>query len=101
MEMARRLDFPGGTHVFHAAEAWAFFLIEETAVAEGIRRISAVFRSAAAHQGIKKHETMHTKCTPACTLLLTDSLLELAIPPDLRLRLAANAACQCCSLLAR
>lgn len=41
------IEFCGGTHVSNTAEAEAFVIIEETAVAKGIRRISAVTRDAA------------------------------------------------------
>jgi alanyl-tRNA synthetase len=36
------IEFCGGTHVANTAEAESFVLVEETAVAKGIRRISAV-----------------------------------------------------------
>jgi alanyl-tRNA synthetase len=41
------IEFCGGTHVSNTAEAEAIVLIEETAVAKGIRRITAVTRDAA------------------------------------------------------
>eukprot|EP00536_Pseudo-nitzschia_multiseries_P016662 jgi/Psemu1/222122/e_gw1.1188.21.1 len=41
------IEFCGGTHVSNTAEAEAFVLVEETAVAKGIRRITAVTRDAA------------------------------------------------------
>jgi alanyl-tRNA synthetase len=41
------IEFCGGTHVANTAEAQAFVLVEETAVAKGIRRITAVTRDAA------------------------------------------------------
>ena len=41
------VEFCGGTHVSNTAEAEAFVLVEETAVAKGIRRITAVTRDAA------------------------------------------------------
>jgi len=41
------IEFCGGTHISNTAEAEAFVLIEETAVAKGIRRITAVTRDAA------------------------------------------------------
>jgi alanyl-tRNA synthetase len=50
------IEFCGGTHVSNTAEAEAFVLMEETAVAKGIRRISAVTRDAAKQaiaEGIK------------------------------------------------
>ena len=47
--------------MFHAAEAWAFVLIEETPVAKGMRRISAVAKDAATHPGIQKYETISLK----------------------------------------
>mmetsp|Transcript_1876 Transcript_1876/g.2924 ORF Transcript_1876/g.2924 Transcript_1876/m.2924 type:complete len:999 (-) Transcript_1876:54-3050(-) len=42
------VEFCGGTHISNTAEAEAFVLTEETAVAKGIRRISALTRGAAA-----------------------------------------------------
>jgi alanyl-tRNA synthetase len=59
--MTCRLNVSGGTHMFHAAEAQAFVLVEETAVAKGIRRVSAVAKNATTHQGNKKYETMSLK----------------------------------------
>jgi alanyl-tRNA synthetase len=41
------IEFCGGTHVSNTAEAEKFVLVEETAVAKGIRRISAVTRDVA------------------------------------------------------
>ncbi|GKY96369.1 hypothetical protein MPSEU_000596500 [Mayamaea pseudoterrestris] len=41
------VEFCGGTHLSNTAEAEAFVLVEETAVAKGIRRISAVTKGAA------------------------------------------------------
>jgi alanyl-tRNA synthetase len=41
------IEFCGGTHVASTSEAEAFVLVEETAVAKGIRRITAVTREAA------------------------------------------------------
>lgn len=41
------IEFCGGTHISNTAEAEAFVLVEETAVAKGIRRITAVTRGAA------------------------------------------------------
>ncbi len=41
------VEFCGGTHVSNTADAEAFVLVEETAVAKGIRRITAVTRDAA------------------------------------------------------
>lgn len=41
------IEFCGGTHVKNTAEAESFVLIEETAVAKGIRRISAVTKALA------------------------------------------------------
>ena len=38
------IEFCGGTHISNTAEAEAFVLVEETAVAKGIRRITAVTR---------------------------------------------------------
>lgn len=54
------IEFCGGTHVSNTAEAGAFVLVEETAVAKGIRRITAVTRGAAANaiEEGKKFEAM-------------------------------------------
>lgn len=41
------VEFCGGTHLTNTAEAGAFVILEETAVAKGIRRISAVTGSSA------------------------------------------------------
>ncbi|KAG7367905.1 alanyl-tRNA synthetase [Nitzschia inconspicua] len=41
------IEFCGGTHIANTAEAEAFVVVEETAVAKGIRRITAVTRDAA------------------------------------------------------
>ena len=41
------IEFCGGTHVANTNEAEAFVIVEETAVAKGIRRISAVTRGLA------------------------------------------------------
>ena len=41
------IEFCGGTHVSNTNEAEAFVIVEETAVAKGIRRISAVTRDIA------------------------------------------------------
>eukprot|EP00978_Attheya_sp_CCMP212_P042073 scaffold250627_cov46-Attheya_sp.AAC.4 len=41
------VEFCGGTHVDNTAEAQAFALVEETAVAKGIRRITAVTKNVA------------------------------------------------------
>lgn len=41
------VEFCGGTHISNTAEAEAFVLTEETAVAKGIRRITALTREAA------------------------------------------------------
>jgi len=41
------IEFCGGTHVSNTAEAEAIVLVEETAVAKGIRRITGVTRDAA------------------------------------------------------
>jgi alanyl-tRNA synthetase len=41
------VEFCGGTHLENTAEAEAFVLVEETAVAKGIRRVTAVTKEAA------------------------------------------------------
>ncbi|CAJ1961787.1 unnamed protein product [Cylindrotheca closterium] len=53
------IEFCGGTHISNTAEAEAFVLVEETAVAKGIRRISAVTRDAAV-QAKKEGEKFET-----------------------------------------
>lgn len=40
-------EFCGGTHLANTAEAEAFVLVEETAIAKGIRRITAITKEAA------------------------------------------------------
>jgi len=50
------VEFCGGTHIANTAEAEAFVLTEETAVAKGVRRITAITRGAAkkaVEEGIK------------------------------------------------
>ena len=54
------IEFCGGTHVSNTAEAEAFALVEETAVAKGIRRISAVTKGAA-KEAIKEGEKYAVK----------------------------------------
>ena len=54
------IEFCGGTHVSNTAEAEAFALVEETAVAKGIRRISAVTKGAA-KEAITEGEKYATK----------------------------------------
>jgi alanyl-tRNA synthetase len=49
------VEFCGGTHISNTAEAEAFVLTEETAVAKGIRRITALTRGAAV-KAIKEGE---------------------------------------------
>ena len=41
------VEFCGGTHIANTADAEAFVLTEETAVAKGVRRITAITRKAA------------------------------------------------------
>jgi len=41
------IEFCGGTHISNTAEAEAFVIVEETAVAKGIRRITAVTKGVA------------------------------------------------------
>lgn len=54
------IEFCGGTHVANTAEANAFVIVEETAVAKGIRRITAVTREAANKAiGEGKHTLYH------------------------------------------
>lgn len=49
------IEFCGGTHVSNTAEAKAFVILEETAVAKGIRRITAV-TNGAAEQALEEGE---------------------------------------------
>jgi alanyl-tRNA synthetase len=53
------VEFCGGTHLANTAEAEAFVLVEETAVAKGIRRITAV-TGAAAKQALAEGVRMET-----------------------------------------
>ncbi|CAB9513285.1 Alanine--tRNA ligase [Seminavis robusta] len=53
---ATSVEFCGGTHLTNTAEAGAFVIVEETAVAKGIRRISAVTGEMAT-EAIKEGET--------------------------------------------
>jgi len=70
---ATSIEFCGGTHLSNTAEAEAFALIEETAVAKGIRRITAVTKGAAKQaleQGavfesrVSELETLDAESTP-------------------------------------
>ena len=49
------IELLGGTHNSNTAEAEASILVQETAIAKGIRRISAVIKDAA-RQAIKEGE---------------------------------------------
>jgi alanyl-tRNA synthetase len=53
------VEFCGGTHLENTAEAEAFCLVEETAVAKGIRRITAVTRDSA-KQALAEGERFET-----------------------------------------
>jgi len=57
------IEFCGGTHMTNTGEAEQFCLVEETAVAKGIRRITAVTRSAARRaidEGTKLQDSVDT-----------------------------------------
>jgi len=54
------VEFCGGTHITNTAEAEAFALVEETAVAKGVRRISAVTKSLA-KKAIEEGAAFETK----------------------------------------
>ena len=54
------VEFCGGTHLSNTAEAEAFALIEETAVAKGIRRITAVTKGTA-RQAIEEGKKYESK----------------------------------------
>lgn len=56
------VEFCGGTHVSNTAEAEAIVLVEETAVAKGIRRITAVTRDAA-KEAIKEGHKIESMVT--------------------------------------
>ena len=60
------VEFCGGTHVENTAVAQAFAIIEETAVAKGIRRITAVTKDAAA-QAIQEGKKMKMNAVTTCT----------------------------------
>lgn len=57
------VEFCGGTHVENTAEAQAFVIVEETAVAKGIRRITAVTKDAAV-QAIQEGKKMKRNALP-------------------------------------
>ncbi len=54
------IEFCGGTHVSNTAEAESFVIVEETAVAKGIRRISAVTKGLAT-QAIETGKSLDDK----------------------------------------
>ena len=54
------IEFCGGTHLSNTGEAQAFALVEETAVAKGIRRITAVTKSQAL-EALEQGEIFNTK----------------------------------------
>lgn len=58
------VEFCGGTHVSNTAEAEAFVIVEETAVAKGVRRISAVTKSLA-KKAIEEGEAFEKKVAEA------------------------------------
>ncbi len=58
------VEFCGGIHVTNTAEAEAFVLVEETAVAKGVRRISAVTKDLA-KKAIKEGEEFEAKLAEA------------------------------------
>jgi len=53
------IEFCGGTHVQNTAEAEAFAIVEESAVAKGIRRITAVTKGAAM-QAIQEGKSIYS-----------------------------------------
>merc|ERR1712127_828300 len=54
------VEFCGGTHVANTKEAEAFVITEETAVAKGVRRISAVTKGLAL-EAIEAGKVLQTK----------------------------------------
>jgi len=68
------VEFCGGTHLTNTAEAENFVIVEETAVAKGIRRISAVTKGLAS-AAIKAGKTIESKVTEIESMPIeTDSL---------------------------
>jgi alanyl-tRNA synthetase len=57
-------EFCGGTHIANTAEAEAFAIVEESAVAKGIRRVTAVTKDAAA-QALHAGAEFETKVAKA------------------------------------
>jgi len=98
------VEFCGGTHVRNTAEAEEFVIIEETAVAKGVRRITAVTREAAKEcrkagsqlesrltdaeegVGVKDNEEMGVKAT-ALRKALDASVISAPLKAKLRIRL--------------
>ena len=68
------IEFCGGTHVGNTAEAEAFAIVEETAVAKGIRRITAVTKDAAT-QAIQEGKIHAHAYNPHGLITLSSSLL--------------------------
>lgn len=68
------VEFCGGTHLGNTAEAEAFAIVEETAVAKGIRRITAVTKNAA-KQALAEGDTFQA--------LVADAEKLVADTPDL------------------
>ena len=72
------VEFCGGTHITNTADAEAFVLVEETAVAKGVRRISAVTKSLA-KKAIEEGAAFETKVAEADALSAeTDGLDKIA-----------------------
>jgi alanyl-tRNA synthetase len=69
------VEFCGGTHIENTAEAEAFVLVEETAVSKGIRRITAVTKTAA-KQALEKGAEFQSLLEQAEKLDVTTSGLD-------------------------
>jgi len=69
------VEFCGGTHLANTAEAEAFVLLEETAVAKGVRRITAV-TGASALRAIEEGTALETRVGEAESFAGSDTDLE-------------------------
>ena len=61
------VEFCGGTHLTNTAEAQAFVIVEESAVAKGVRRISAVTGQPAL-AALAEGTCLRTYCSRGCAV---------------------------------